>query len=228
MKHVKIFEDFVNESFVSETVISDPEVEKKLEDKSKSSGIPIEILRTLMRRGMKKYHGAKSSSNRWNATEKEYGFARVDSFIHKDKSTWGSVDSDLAKKLDENEYHHVINGSDLNKAEINEGAYPRSKGGPADSSLKSEEIGRVNLKHKGEIIGTLLVSMRPAYNFRENTHDESSWEVEATFTAYSLDNSSSNGSNIWSAPHRSLPKEEAIKAGKEFLKNVTKDFKLLF
>jgi hypothetical protein len=122
MKHIKIYEDFLNEQFVKESTfnspsaqesakginegtnkalvdeskINDPEVEKKLEDKSKNSGIPIGILRTLMRRGMEKYQSSSPHSNRWNATEKEYGYARVDSFIKKDKSTWGSADSDLA------------------------------------------------------------------------------------------------------------------------------------
>ena len=297
--YIKLFEDFINEALVAESKISDLEVEKKLEDTSKNSGIPIGILRTLMRRGMEKYQSSSPHSNKWNATEKEYGYARVDSFIKKDKSTWGSADSDLAKTLNEaltskkpNEvetvevdmtwddsdkeendaakdafkkynlkvkkikggqgtehevtgkkkdiiaylqskfyemdpndikefYPELLEGNSEETAEIqlNEDVYPRSKGGDIEASLRSEEIGRLNLKHKGDIIGTLLVWMRPEF-VSYNNYDDSKWEVGASYTAYPVSSSGhSTGTGIWGAG-KSFSKDEAIKVGKEFIKNI--------
>ena len=101
MKHIHTFESFLNEAneTTDNTPFDEKEIEKGLEDRSKTSGIPVEILRVVMRRGMEKHSKSRSTPNRWNATEQEWGFARVDSFINKDKPTWGDADADLVKKL---------------------------------------------------------------------------------------------------------------------------------
>lgn len=101
---------------------------------------------------------------------------------------------------------------------LNEDFYPKSKGGDIEGSLRSEEIGRLNLKHKGDIIGTLLVWMRPEF-VSYNNYDETKWEVGASYTAYPVSSGHSTGTGIWGAG-KSFSKEEAIKAGKDFLKNI--------
>ena len=195
--------DINNEALVAESkTISDPEVEKKLEDKSKHSGIPIGILRTLMRRGMERYKSSLSHSNRWNATEKEYGYARVDSFIRKDKSTWGDVDSDLAKSLNENGY-----------VQIEESYYPKSRGGALESHGMAEEVGRRDVKIGNVIIGTLIFAIQPHYK------GEDIYRVGITLTSYPLDNksSSSTGSIVYSGDEE-LTKKDAVEKCKDMMK----------
>jgi hypothetical protein len=105
--------------------------------------------------------------------------------------------------------------------EVNESVYPTSKGGKIENSLRSEEIGRLNLKYKGDIVGTLLVWMKPGYIFGGGGgYDENYWEVGASYTSYPLDRyNGSTGSGVWSSSGYTS-KEDAIKAGKEFMKNV--------
>jgi hypothetical protein len=106
------------------------------------------------------------------------------------------------------------------EATINESVYPSKKDGKIDSFGKSEEIGRIDLKSKGDTIGTLLVWMQPSYDFGTKGYDESNWEIGASYTSYPLFNpSGSTGTGVWtSRGYKS--KEEAVKAGKEFMKNV--------
>jgi hypothetical protein len=105
---------------------------------------------------------------------------------------------------------------------VNESVYPKDKGGPIENTLRSEEVGRLNLKHKGEIIGTLLVWMRPSYVFGggASRYDESRWEYGASYTSYPLyqRTGGSTGSGVWSSSE-AVSKEEALKACKDFLKN---------
>lgn len=117
---------------------------------------------------------------------------------------------------------------ETNEETINESVYPQGKGGPIETSLRAEEVGRLNLKHKGDIIGTLLVWMRPRYKFGsggdKGGYDESFWEVGASYTAYPMGgggrfSDGSTGTGVWSGD-RTLPKDEAIKACKDFLKSV--------
>jgi hypothetical protein len=113
----------------------------------------------------------------------------------------------------------------LNESTINESVYPTKKGGPIENSLRSEEIGRLNLKYKGDIIGTLLVWMKPGYIFGDGgSYDENYWEVGASYTSYPMRDGGrfsdgSTGSGVWgSSGYKS--KDDAIKAGKEFMKNI--------
>lgn len=105
------------------------------------------------------------------------------------------------------------------KEALNEDIYPKSKGGPIENSLRAEEIDRADLFVNGNIIGTLLVWMRPSYELGGRGYDDSKWEVGASYTSYPMSGRGSTGTGVWSAD-QTLSKEAAIKAGKEFLKAV--------
>lgn len=91
--------------------------------------------------------------------------------------------------------------------------------------MKSEEVGRLNVKHKGEIIGTLLVWTRPGYLFGGGGgYDENSWECGASYTTYPMSSGGrfgdgSTGTGVWQGPS-GLSKDDSIKACKDFMKNV--------
>ena len=65
-----------------------------LKKKSEKSGIPLGILRKVYNRGM----AAWRTGHRPGATQQQWGFARVNSFITKGSGTWGKADKDLAAK----------------------------------------------------------------------------------------------------------------------------------
>lgn len=75
--------------------IDDEKIEAALKDKAKETGVPIGIIRAVMRRGM----AAWKSGHRPGATEQQWGYARVNSFLTKQPGTWGKADSDLAKEV---------------------------------------------------------------------------------------------------------------------------------
>jgi hypothetical protein len=66
-----------------------------LDNKAKASGVPIGIIRAVMRRGM----GAWNSSHYEGMTQEGWGYARVNAFLEKGKGTWGNADKDLAKEV---------------------------------------------------------------------------------------------------------------------------------
>lgn len=66
-----------------------------LKKKAEKSGMPLGILRKVYNRGM----AAWKSGHRPGATQQQWGYARVNSFITKGKGTWGKADSDLAAKV---------------------------------------------------------------------------------------------------------------------------------
>ncbi len=73
-------------------------IEKKiagLEKKSKASGISYGILKQVYDRGM----AAWKTGHRPGATQQQWAFARVNSFISKGSGTWGKADKDLAAKV---------------------------------------------------------------------------------------------------------------------------------
>lgn len=110
---------------------------------------------------------------------------------------------------------------EINEEAISENVYPKGKGGSIETSLKSEEVGRLNVKHKGEIIGTLLVWTRPGYVFGGGGgYDENSWECGASYTSYPMSGrGGSSGTGVWEGPS-GLSKDDSIKACKDFMKNV--------
>ena len=105
-KHVKsyheLYGDEKNESIVNEEKskgdrgpIDDEKVEKALKTKSKETGVPLEFLRLVMRRGM----AAWKTGHRPGAGVHQWGYARVNSFLTKQPGTWGGADSDVAKEV---------------------------------------------------------------------------------------------------------------------------------
>jgi hypothetical protein len=68
-----------------------------LKKKSEKSGIPVGILRKVYNRGM----AAWKTGHRPGASQQQWAFARVNSFITKGKGTWGGADKDLAAKARE-------------------------------------------------------------------------------------------------------------------------------
>jgi hypothetical protein len=66
---------------------------KSLEDKSKASGVPLKYIKESYNRGM----AAWRTGHRPGATQQQWGYARVHSFLLCGK-TYYSTDSDLVKK----------------------------------------------------------------------------------------------------------------------------------
>ena len=75
--------------------IDDEKVEKALKEKSEETGVPLEFLRIVMRRGM----AAWKTGHRPGAGVHQWGYARVNSFLTKQEGTWGGADSDVAKEV---------------------------------------------------------------------------------------------------------------------------------
>ncbi len=75
--------------------IDNEAIETGLKNKQKETGVPIEILRAVMRRGM----AAWKSGHRPGVGQEQWGYARCNSFLTKGKGTWGGADKDLAKEV---------------------------------------------------------------------------------------------------------------------------------
>lgn len=71
------------------------DIEKALKDKATESGVPIGLLRLVMRRGL----DAWNSSHRAGIPQVAWGYARVNAFLEKGKGTWGKADADIAKEV---------------------------------------------------------------------------------------------------------------------------------
>jgi hypothetical protein len=95
-KRVWLMESIVNEKAEGDRgPIDDEKIEKALKKKVEETGVPIEFLRIIMRRGM----GAWRTGHRPGATEQQWGYARVNSFLTKQPGTWGDADADVAKEV---------------------------------------------------------------------------------------------------------------------------------
>ena len=68
---------------------------KGIENKAKKSGMPYSILKKVYDRGMAAWKGG----HRPGATQQQWAFARVNSFVTKSSGTWGKADKDLADKV---------------------------------------------------------------------------------------------------------------------------------
>lgn len=75
--------------------IDDSAIETGLKKKADETGVPIGLIRIVMRRGM----AAWKTGHRPGATQQQWGYARVNSFLTKQKGTWGGADSDVAKEV---------------------------------------------------------------------------------------------------------------------------------
>jgi len=85
----------LQEKSTSRGPIDNESIEKALKKKSEATGISIGILRAVMRRGM----GAWKSGHRPGATQEQWGYARINSFVTKSSGTWGKADADLAREV---------------------------------------------------------------------------------------------------------------------------------
>ena len=96
---VKTFDQLVNEKDQSgendQSPIDDDKIETALKKKAEDTGVPIGIIRVIMRRGM----AAWKSGHRPGANQQQWGYARVNSFLTKQEGTWGKADADMAKKV---------------------------------------------------------------------------------------------------------------------------------
>ena len=89
---------FMNEAddkSTSRKKLDNAAINKALDKKAKESGVPIGIIRAVMRRGM----GAWNSSHYEGATQEQWGYARVNAFLEKGEGTWQKADADLAKEV---------------------------------------------------------------------------------------------------------------------------------
>jgi hypothetical protein len=68
---------------------------KGLKNKAEKSGMPYGILKKVYDRGMAAWRGG----HRPGATQQQWAFARVNSFVTKSSGTWGGADKDLAKQV---------------------------------------------------------------------------------------------------------------------------------
>ena len=68
---------------------------KGLQNKAEKSGMPYGILKKVYDRGMAAWKGG----HRPGASQQQWAFARVNSFITKSSGTWGGADKDLAKQV---------------------------------------------------------------------------------------------------------------------------------
>lgn len=75
--------------------LEDDAIETGLKNKAKESGVPIGILRAVMRRGL----AAWKTGHRPGANQQQWGYARVNAFLTKGDGTWGGADKDLAKEV---------------------------------------------------------------------------------------------------------------------------------
>ena len=76
-------------------VYEESKSDKSLAKKAKASGMPLGILRKVYNRGV----AAWKTGHRPGATQAQWGYARVNSFLTKQPGTWGKADSDIAKKV---------------------------------------------------------------------------------------------------------------------------------
>tara|TARA_B100000902_G_scaffold359403_1_gene375157 strand:- start:228 stop:1271 length:1044 start_codon:yes stop_codon:yes gene_type:complete len=86
--HTKKFKQMYGENLLDEKI-------KGIENKAKKSGMPYGILKKVYDRGMAAWRGG----HRPGATQQQWAFARVNSFVTKSSGTWGGADKDLAKKV---------------------------------------------------------------------------------------------------------------------------------
>ena len=93
----ELYNDAINEAEKAEGDRSklSADIEKALKDKATESGVPIGLLRLVMRRGL----DAWNSSHRAGIPQVAWGYARVNAFLEKGKGTWGKADADIAKEV---------------------------------------------------------------------------------------------------------------------------------
>lgn len=100
-QHTKDYEELYgkDESLTEEKAegdrspIDNKSIETGVKNKSDETGVPIELLRIIMRRGM----AAWKSGHRPGAGQEQWGYARINSFLTKAPGTWGRPINDPKK-----------------------------------------------------------------------------------------------------------------------------------
>ena len=97
----------LDESFINEEKakgdrgpIDNENIETSLKTKAKETGVPIGLLRIVMRRGM----DAWNSGHRPGTNQTQWGHARLNAFLEKGDKTWGKADADVAKEIRDGGY----------------------------------------------------------------------------------------------------------------------------
>jgi len=100
-KEINYFPYLLNEDDAGgdRSPIDNPDIETALKKKSEETGVPIGLLRIVMRRGM----AAWKSGHRPGAGQEQWGYARVNSFLTQAPGTWGRPIND-PKKGGDNAY----------------------------------------------------------------------------------------------------------------------------
>lgn len=100
-KHTKSYHDLYGESIdeaeeqsTDRSPIDDDAIETGLKNKADETGVPIGIIRAVMRRGI----AAWKTGHRPGTTSQQWGYARCNSFLTGQPGTWGGADKDLAKE----------------------------------------------------------------------------------------------------------------------------------
>ena len=91
-----LYEDGVDineDSSGDRSPLDNPDVETGLKKKSEETGVPLPLLRIVMRRGL----AAWKSGHRPGAGQEQWGYARVNSFLTKAPGTWGRPIKDPQK-----------------------------------------------------------------------------------------------------------------------------------
>ena len=150
-KHVKRYhqlygDDEKNEALLNEEKaegdrgpIDDEKVEKALKKKSEETGVPIEFIRIVMRRGM----AAWRTGHRPGAGINQWGYARVNSFLTKGDGTWGDADSDVAKEVRDGGHDKDLKESMIFEEEETYNDYPAAASKNAQMAIDwKEKYGR--------------------------------------------------------------------------------------
>ena len=180
MKKVKLFEEFISEAEDKEMnkgPLDNAAINKALDKKAKESGVPIGILRAVMRRGM----GAWNSSHRAGVSQEAWGYARVNAFLEKGEGTWQKADADLAKQVRDGGHDKKLPykvEESLNEAEETYNDYPAAAKENAKKALDwRDQYGRdevtagtpvgwqrANQLAKGEALSADVVSRMAQFN----------------------------------------------------------------
>ena len=114
---VEVSENLDEEASGDRTPIDNDAIEKGLKTKSEETGVPLELLRIVMRRGM----AAWKSGHRPGAGQEQWGYARINSFLTKAPGTWGRPIKDPVKGGPKGSY-----GADADVAqEVIKGGYDK-------------------------------------------------------------------------------------------------------
>jgi hypothetical protein len=167
--------------------IDNKAIETGLKNKAKESGVPLALLRLVMRRGM----DAWNSGHRPGVGQEQWGYARVNAFLEKGEGTWQSADKDIAKEVRDGGHDKKLPykvEESLNEAEDSYNDYPAAAKANAKKALDwREQYGRdevtagtavgwqrANQLAKGEKVSRDVVSRMAQFNrHRKNSKIDS-------------------------------------------------------